>query len=352
LNVLFIISSLRYGGAERQTVIDANHFSENHNVTVVTFYRGELENLLNKNIKFILLEKKGYINTSKRLRKILIEEKIDIVNASLFASMIISVMASCKLDMPVIWFFHSHEYDMELKSRLAFKYYSKKGCLKKILFVSEELKNHFGGYGFSSEKTDILYNNYTVRDAEENTDKESKITIGNIGRLIELKRTEYLVELAEYLINLNITNFRIVITGDGPERKKLESLAETKQVSGYISFEGFRDDVEKYYNRFDIFALPSREECLSISLIDACIKAIPSVAFDTGGNNEILLNGKTGFLVNEKQEFFEKVKKLITDSEKREKLGSSAREYCKEKFSSKVRFEKLEGIYNKLTEKN
>ncbi|MBI5403556.1 MAG: glycosyltransferase [Ignavibacteriae bacterium] len=354
MNLLFIIGSLKHGGAERQTVIDANYFSGKYNVMVMTFCGGELEGLLNKNIKYVVLEKKGYLNASKRLREILINEKINIVNASLFASMIISVIASGKLNIPVIWFFHSHEYDIELKSKLAFKYFSRKNCLKKIFFVSRELQRHFSfrRFGFPAHKEEILYNIYTVNNSNAIKNKNGKITIGYIGRLVALKRIEYLPELAEYLIKEGITDFRICILGDGPERVRLEKLAEEKNVSGYIKFEGFQKDVEKYYNTFDVFALPSQEECLSISLIDACVKELPSVAFDTGGNNEIIVNGKNGYIVNEKMEFFERVKELVLDAKKRGEFGRAAREYCLNKFSAAARFEKLENIYNKLISEN
>jgi len=339
---------LRHGGAEKQAVSDANMLAQDNKIILLTFKGGELSNLVNKDVKLIELKKEGYIKTAKKLRKIIIDENIQVVNASLFAAMILSVMAAEKINIPVIWHFHSHEYDIEFKSRLAFNYFSKKKCLKKILFVSRELMEYVTkrGFKFSEDKKEILYNNYTVKDAS-NRERIEKgiIKIGYIGRLVKLKRIDYLIEFAEYLSYRKIDNYEIEIVGDGEMRSELEKSVSESKYAEKIKFAGFQSDVEKYYDKFNIFVLPSEEECLSISLIDACVKGLPSVAFDVGGNNEIIKNGETGYLVSTKNDFFNKIELLITDEKKRLKMGSSAKEYCMQKFNLKNRKEKLENIF-------
>jgi glycosyltransferase involved in cell wall biosynthesis len=352
LNILFIISSLKHGGAEKQTIIDANLFSEKNNVTLIAFKDGELKSLLNKRVHLIFVDKKGYLNTSKIINKIIKENNIQVINASLFASMIIAVLSAKKNGIPVIWYFHSHEYDLQLKSKIALKYFSKKNCLKKILFVSNELRKTFydKGFNFPENKQDILYNTYTVslKNYKKIANSEREVKIGYIGRLVDLKRVDYLIETADYLIKNNIMNFCINIIGDGELKNKLMKYAEKLNILSNINFLGFQTDVEKYYEDFDIFSLPSGEECLSIALIDACIKSVPSVAFNVGGNNEIIVNGETGYLVNSKEEFFEKLRILINDEKMRKEMGANASRYCIEKFNAKKRFNLLENIFQNL----
>lgn len=351
MNILFLISSLKFGGAEKQTVLDANNLSKKHNVVLVSFRSGELTHQVNEKVKLIIIEKNGYLKTARKLREIILKEKIDIVNASLFASMIISVLASEKIHIPVIWFFHSHEYDIKLKSKFAFKYFAKKRSLKKILFVSKELFNYLSGkgYSFPDGKTDVLYNNYTVTDGKVlNRVDRNIITIGYIGRLIKLKRVEYLIELADYLKKEKINNFKIEIVGDGEAKNDLKRLTDKLNLNDFVVFTGFKKDVEECYEKFDIFALPSEEECLSISLIDAGVKGLPSVAFNVGGNSEIVINGRTGYLVNNKSDFFERVKELMIDGDKRTNLGVNAYKYCVDNFNKDIRIENLENIFDKL----
>ena len=351
LNILFVISTLKFGGAEKQTVLDANNLSKKHNVVLVSFKSGELTHQVNEKVKLIIIDKNGYLQTAKKLREIILKEKIEVVNASLFASMIISVLASEKIHIPVIWFFHSHEYDIKLKSKFAFKYLAKKKSLKKILFVSKELFNYLSGKGFSfpEGKTDVLYNNYTVTDEKVvNRGDRNLITIGYMGRLIKLKRVEYLIELADFLQKEKINNFKIEIVGDGEAKNDLKLLTDKLNLNDFIVFTGFKKDVEIYYEKFDIFVLPSEEECLSISLIDAGVKGLPSVAFNVGGNSEIVINGRTGYLVNNKMDFFNRVKELMVDGNKRINMGINANKYCIENFNKDIRIENLESIFEKL----
>lgn len=351
MNILFIISSLKHGGAEKQTVIDANLFSDNHNVVFVTFIDGELRELLNSKVKLIVLEKKGYLSTAKKLRDIIIKENIQVVNSSLFSAMIISCIAAKKINVPVFWYFHSHEYDIKLKSRVAFNHYSRYDCLKKIFFVSNELKESLikKDFHFPENKIEVLYNSFTVKpeyDSKKNTNQ--KVTIGFLGRLTGLKRVDYLIDLAVYLKKNKIQNFQINIVGDGEDKESLKVKAKENGVIDNINFLGFQSDVDTQYNNFDLFILPSREECLSIALIDACTKGLPSIAFDIGGNNEIIENDKTGYLVSNKNDLLEKTKILILDCEKRRELGQNAYKYCAEKFNIKRRKKYLENIFSNL----
>jgi L-malate glycosyltransferase len=352
LNILYIISSLKHGGAEKQTVIDANIFSDNHNVTLVTFKDGELKGLLSNNVKLVLVDKKGYLSTARKIRKIIKDEKIQIINASLFASMIISVLSANKLNIPVFWYFHSHEYDIHLKSKIAFNYFSKKKCLKKIFFVSNELKNSMvkKEIKFPAYKQAVLYNTYTVKSdtSKHKIKSDGNIIIGYIGRLVELKRAEYLIELARYLKKCKIDNFRIDIIGDGQSKMKLIEYAKELNVEDSINILGYQSDVGRYYDSFDIFVLPSREECLSLALIDAGVKALPCIAFDIGGNNEIIMDCKSGYLVNTKEELFSKTELLIKDENKRVNFGKEAEVYCKNKFDTLKRFDFLVNEFKNL----
>jgi L-malate glycosyltransferase len=351
LNILFVISSLRHGGAEKQTVIDANLFSDIHNVFVITFQNGELAELINKKVKLLVIEKKSYLGAAKKVRRIIIEEKIQVINASLFASMVISYLAARKTGTPVIWYFHSHEYDIGFKSKYTFRIIAKSGIIKKIYFVSKELKDSFSknGYGFPEEKLEILYNTCTVKNSGKYLTKSNdKINIGYIGRLVELKRVEYLIELAEYLKKNGIENFKVYIIGDGKTRIDLIKKVNELNMNDFVCIPGFKHDVENYYSKFDIFILPSSEECLSIALIDACVSSLPCIAFKVGGNDEIIINNKTGYLVESRDEMFDKAKILVRDAELRNRFGLEAGIYSAEKFSTKRRREYLENIFESI----
>jgi glycosyltransferase involved in cell wall biosynthesis len=201
-------------------------------------------------------------------------------------------------------------------------------------------------FNFPSYKLDVLYNSSNFFNIKKFSQKKSKkIIIGYIGRFVELKRIKYLIELREFLNNKGLQKWKIELIGDGPDREKLEQFVKKKKLGNHIKFHGFQADLLQFYGSFDIFINPSREECLSIALIDSGINSVPSIAFNTGGNNEIIQENISGFIVRTKKEMFEKTLLLINNFELREKFGRRARKYCMEMFSSQRHLSKLEAIY-------
>lgn len=350
MRILILISSLNFGGAEKQAVIDANMLSYEHIVFLGCYRKGPLEELLNKNVNLLQIKKGNYLLTAARLAKIIKGNKIEIIHASLFAAMTTSALASLFVArMSLFWHFHSHEYDLPVIQRMLYKYLGRLNSVKQILFVNSELKSLLTQrFKFPTHKTRVLYNTSSPDSSEKVNSKKKHVTIGYIGRLVELKRVGLLIDLAEYLIKNGCTDFSIVIVGDGNERDMLEDQRRIKNLQNFIRFEGFKTDTEMFYYKMDIFALPSREECLSMALIDAGTIGIPAVAFNVGGNNEVIDNGNTGFIVKTKEEFFEKIYYLVANEKIRTQLGKYASKYCYRKFGKKNHLAQLNSLYKEF----
>lgn len=348
MNIAIFISSLQIGGAEKQAVLDANLLSAQHKVFLITFQNGPLDKLINKDVTLIVLDKLKYIKTASNLKVILNEKKIDVIHASLFGPMIVSCMAARQTNVSLIWHFHSHEYDAPLRSKIAFRYFSHFSNVKKILFVNNELKLHFSYMKFPKNKLGILYNHSEVINSEKKQDNSPQINIGYVGRIIKLKRVEYLIELAGFLQKNNCPSFKIHLVGDGDALGSIKQLIEEKKLNDLFVIHGFQTDVQKHYRNFDVFVNPSSEECLSIAMIDAGMMALPIVAFNVGGNNEIVINEESGFIVNSKEEFFKKIYSLIRDKELLLKMSIASKEYCQAKFSKDNHLKELEKLYLEL----
>lgn len=348
MNVAIFISSLSIGGAEKQAVLDANLLSESRNVFLFTFETGPLQGLISQKVNFIILEKKGYIATAKKLGVLIREKKIEILHASLFAPMIISCLASRYCDAKVIWHFHSQENDIPLKSKVAFRFFSRFDKLKKILFVNHDLAKHFTYLNFPPKKLGILYNHSEIGNNHESQRVETKVQIGYVGRVINLKRVHYLVDLAEFLVKKNSIAFSVQIVGDGETLPEIKKLVKDRLLSDFFLIHGFQTDVQAYYKDFNLFVNPSSEECLSIAMIDAGMMSLPIVAFNVGGNNEIVVNETSGFIVNSKEEFFEKIFLLTNNSDIRAKMSLSSKEHCQKKFSRENHFKEIEKIYEQI----
>jgi glycosyltransferase involved in cell wall biosynthesis len=104
--------------------------------------------------------------------------------------------------------------------------------------------------------------------------------IGGVGRLAHSKGFDTLIEAFK---RANLANARLVILGEGRERKRLERLCAPG-----ISLPGFRADAKDFYQAFDLFVCPSRREPLPYVLLEALDAGVPIVASTALGNQELL----------------------------------------------------------------
>ncbi len=117
------------------------------------------------------------------------------------------------------------------------------------------------------------------------------IVIGVVGRLDPIKNHALLFKVFEEINNEN-PDVKLLVVGDGPERKNLEHLA-----GNGVQFLGNRADVPDILRMMDIFTLPSINEGISNTILEAMATGLPVVATDVGGNPEIIDDGQTGQLV-------------------------------------------------------
>ena len=340
MNILILVSSLVVGGAEKQAVNDANILSQNNNTHLLVFKDGLLNANLSPKVNFLVVKKSGYLRTSKWIADYIIKHKIEIIHTSLFAPMIIGAIASLRTKIPIFWTFHSHEYDIPFKSKIAIMLLARNKRLKNIFYVNNELMHFFEErLKLPAKKSKILYNSsaFTLNKNQKKQQNKEMIRIGYVGRLIELKRVHFLLELAVFLKENNILNFSIEIYGDGESREELENFSLRYFLNDVIIFHGFKTDLQKAYQSFDLFINPSREECLSVATIDAGIMGKPIIVFDVGGNDEIVIHNKTGFVINTKEELFKKTKDLLLDSKKRKTFGENAIHHCESNFTEGIR---------------
>lgn len=120
--------------------------------------------------------------------------------------------------------------------------------------------------------------------------------IGCVARLSAEKDHATLL-LALAILRTRLPHARLTLVGDGVLRKELEDLAEQLGVRDAVNFVGFTNDVASLLPSFDVFALASRTEGTSLTLLEAAAAALPIVATRVGGNAEIVTDGESGLLV-------------------------------------------------------
>jgi glycosyltransferase involved in cell wall biosynthesis len=153
----------------------------------------------------------------------------------------------------------------------------------------------------------------------------------------------YLLIKVAQIIFKNEDNFQFTLCGKGSEFDPLVSEIKKNNLEEFFQMPGNVDNPFHYLKNGDIFVLPSRIEDFSVALLEAGAAGLPAIAFDVGGNKEIILHGHTGFLVEpfNVQLFAERILLLISDKDGRKRMGKCAQKRIYKYFSEEKRKENL-----------
>ena len=126
--------------------------------------------------------------------------------------------------------------------------------------------------------------------------KNNFIQLVSVSRLVERKGFNYLLMA---LSEIDLSKWKLIFVGDGPEQSKLEKLASDYGLKNNISFSGFVNEREKYkiLSESDVFVLPSLHEGLGLVYFEAMYCGLPIVATDNGGQLDFLVNEENALLV-------------------------------------------------------
>jgi glycosyltransferase involved in cell wall biosynthesis len=171
------------------------------------------------------------------------------------------------------------------------------------------------------------------------------------GRLTQHKGVEYLIKAARQI------KAEVVIAGDGPERKYLESLILKYKLTnvhmvGYFSSR--LDTINDFYLRADVYVAPSVwNEPLGLVILEAMVNKTPVVVSRKGGVTTLVKDGYNGFLVRPRSPklIVEKVNLLLQDEKLAEKMGERAYKTVTEKFSWDKIATKFYNLYIKCLQK-
>ena len=173
----------------------------------------------------------------------------------------------------------------------------------------------------------------------------------SVSRLAREKNIFFLVECLEYLKNNHPqTPFRCVIIGTGPERAEIGRAIERAGLKDIVTLIGVLppDEISNFYLIADVFVFASKSETQGIVLSEAMAGGCPVVAVASGGVNDIVTDGRDGFVTNDDAaEWAGRVAALLTDGEKRARMSANARESAKE-FSLEAIAERAVRTYGEI----
>jgi sugar transferase (PEP-CTERM/EpsH1 system associated) len=168
--------------------------------------------------------------------------------------------------------------------------------------------------------------------------ESDRVVLGIVGRLHEVKNHAFAIRTLSEMRDVDpglFSEVRLIIAGDGP-------LA--------LQLQGHRDDIAEFMRTIDVFLLPSKNEGISNTLLEAMACGIPSIATKVGGTPEVLVDGETGFLVTPGncEDLISKIRIYADEPELRRRHGDSARSRILKHFGLDIMVSGYVEVYDKL----
>ena len=186
--------------------------------------------------------------------------------------------------------------------------------------------------------------------------QNKEFIIGTVKTLNSIYRIDILIKSFNIVLKNNPTlNIKLVIIGDGPDKKKLQLLAQNLGIYDNVHFLGKIDNLllPEYYNSFSVFVALSDSESFGVVAVEAMACECPVIASNADGFTEVISDGETGYIVPKRdiEASSVAIQKIIDDSSLGEKLGKNGREKVEKLYDWDKNVDHMIQIYNTVFSK-
>jgi colanic acid/amylovoran biosynthesis glycosyltransferase len=258
-----------------------------------------------------------------------------------------------KLGPPLVVHFHGHDAHrkslLTAEMRESYQYMFKHASA--ILVVSRHMEDALVALGCPPER--ITYNPYGPRESFFEVTPDYRQTVLSVGRFTDIK-ANYLVLMAFREALKTCPEARLVMAGEGELLETCKTLAEVWGIRDRVDFPGAiaHAEVPRLFAEACCFAQHSvtpsygDAEGTPNTILEAGAAALPVVATRHAGIADVVVDGATGFLVEER-DFEGMARQLVTllsDPERCREIGAAARQHIRENFSSDRHIARLAAV--------
>jgi glycosyltransferase involved in cell wall biosynthesis len=374
MKILHIIPNLKKGGAERLVIEIVRGFIQNNSIEIKLIL---FENKMEYNVSGIAshieivpasvnlsILKKNRLEIST-LQNAIEKFQPDVIHSHLFEAEIVS--RSCYYPKAK-WFSHGHDRMRSFsKLRLTdltnkrtwtnffeknylFNRYKKNGG-NHFIAISEDILDFLKGILTSDLKHISLLHNainiqqFSAKEKVETPKENNTCYLISIGRLDANKNHAFLLEAVAQLKSMGLSVL-LRIVGEGDQRVTLEKTIERSKLENEVLLLGMQDNVEIFLWESDIYVHSAITEGFGLTLLEAMASGLPVVSLDGGGNKELLIEGKNGFLIKEHDpvQFAQRIAYLWGEKQLMAEMKLFARNFV-EPFSMQHYCENLMNLY-------
>ncbi len=290
-----------------------------------------------------------------KLRKEIKRLKIDVIHANTRVTQVLAALLSGATGVPVLSTCHGY-----FKRRLFRRLFPCWG--RRVIAISDQVRDHLiDDFKIDPQRIELIYNGvdlekFMPRPLEEIVAEKkkwglspAKKIIGHIGRLSPVKGQRFLI-LAAAVLARKRKDFQILLIGDGDQKENLQKLIHQNRLGEIVFLCPSVRETTLALNMMDVFVMPSLQEGLGISLLEAQAQGVPIVASRVGGIPTIVEDAVTGLLVPAQDEhaLALAISRLLDDQALRQCVVEKAKRQVREKFSLGEMAEKTRKVYTDL----
>ncbi len=361
MKILYLTNHLNVGGITSYVFSLARGLrKKGHDVYLASSPGDRLDKFLGEGIEYLKVPLKTkqefspqvFLSIFKALSFIK-EKEIDIIHSNTRVTQVLGTLLS-KYSGKV----HVSTCHGFFKNRLSRKIFPCWG--KKVVAISDSVKEHLvKDFLLDEQKIELIYNGIDLsRFTSESSFSKAALRrkfglkgspiIGIIARLSEVKGHIYLIQAMKEILEF-YPKAQLFIAGDGKIKDELVKLARRLGVFENIVFVAEISDTVEALSVMDIFVMPSLNEGLGLSLMEAMAFGLPVIGSNVGGIKTLIQDGYSGVLVPaaDSLSIAGAVVELLKDQKRAQYLGGNARNFINHKFSEEEMVSKTERLYKK-----
>lgn len=295
----------------------------------------------------------------KQLKKLQKQEHYDLVYCQQAVGGVLGRLIAKKYKIPCIYTAHGFSFckgNSKLKN-LVFKTIEKKLSKYTTALITmndadyqEALKfkakkvYKISGIGFDKNK--YITETLTKSEARNLINLKDEFTILTCAEFIKRKNYDTMLRT---IAELKYENIKFEVCGSGKDKELIEQQIKELEIEDKVDLLGYRKDINNMMTAADIFFLPSHQEGLTLSIIEAMNFGLPIVTSNVRGNQDLVEDGRNGFVCeqNDYKAFSKVIKSIMLDSNLAQQMSNRSKELAKKYSIENVRKE-LENIYEEI----
>jgi glycosyltransferase involved in cell wall biosynthesis len=291
-----------------------------------------------------------------RLSREIRQNQIEVIHAQTRVTQVMAAWLSLLTGVPFVSTCHGF-----FKTRWSRRMFPCWG--RRVIAISPAVQQHLiEDFGIAQENVCLIPNGIDVEDfsravrdgakQRERSLKGGGPVIGIIARLSDVKGHAVLIRAMPEILRYD-PRVCLWIVGEGREEGNLKQLVQSCRVSASVKFYPVVNRTQDFLPEFDVFVMPSLQEGLGLSVMEAQACGLAVVASRVGGLPSLIEDGRTGYLVppDDPSALAAAIIRMLKDPQDARRMGERAREFIRTHFSADKMVNDTLGVYRKAFER-